>query len=204
MQTELSNQISPDNQQRKGRIIFVLMTIFFVVPIVVVTIMYKLNWMPTGQSYGELIMPPRLIEQPETLKDSDGKVASRFWSDRWNMVYVTDICEQTCKEKLHTMRQLHVSLYKDISRTQRVLITNTQDVSKIKADYPDLIILNQSAGDIKKLSQQFSLDNEVAAQTNRLYLVDPLGHIMMSYQATTPAADIRKDLIRLLKYSWAA
>lgn len=203
MQTKLSNQINPDNQQRKGRIIFVLMTIFFVVPIVVVVMMYKLNWMPTSQSYGELVAPPRLIEQVETLKDSDGKAISKFWSDKWNMVYVTDTCEQACKEKLHIMRQLHVSLYKDISRTQRVLITNTQDVSKIKADYPDLIIINQSADDIKKFSQQFNLDNEEAAQTNRLYLVDPLGHIMMSYQATTPAADIRKDLVRLLKYSWA-
>ncbi len=204
MQTELSNQINPDHQQRKGRIIFVLMAIFFVVPIVVVVMMYKLNWKPTGQSYGELVMPPRLIEQVETLKDSDGKKSSKFWADKWNMVYVADDCEQACKEKLHIMRQLHVSLYKDMPRAQRVLITRTQDVSKIKADYPDLVIINQSADDIKKLSQQFDLDGEIAAQSNRLYLVDPLGHIMMSYQAATPAADIRKDLVHLLKYSWAA
>lgn len=204
MQTELSKQNNPDHQQRKGRIIFVLMAIFFVVPIVVVIMMYKLDWRPTGQSYGELVMPPRPMEQVKTLKDSDGKVVSEFWADKWNIVYVTDACEQVCKEKLHIMRQLHVSLYKDISRAQRVLITNSQDVSKIKTDYPDLIIINQSADDIKKLSQQFNLDNEIAAQTNRLYLIDPLGHIMMSYQAATPAADIRRDLVRLLKYSWAA
>ncbi len=204
MQTELSNQVNPDNQQRKGRTIFALMAIFFVVPMVVVMVMYKLNWKPTGQSHGELVTPPRLIVQVETLKDSDGKAVPKFWSDKWNMVYVTDTCEQTCKEKLHIMRQLHVSLYKDISRAQRVLITNTQDVSKIKADYPDLVVINQSADDIKKVSQQFNLEGEIATQSNRLYLVDPLGHIMMSYQASTLAADIRKDLIRLLKYSWAA
>jgi len=203
MQTELSNQVKPENQQRKGRILFVLMAIFFVVPIVVVMVMFKLNWKPTGQSYGELVIPPRLIEQTEALKDSDGKVASKFWADKWSMVYVSDNCEQACKDKLHIMRQLHVSLYKDISRTQRVLITSTQDISKIKADYPDLLVINQSTEDIKKLSQQFNLANEVAAQTDRLYLVDPLGHIMMSYQTTMPAADIRKDLVRLLKYSWA-
>lgn len=204
MQTELSNQINPDNLQRKGRIIFVLMAIFFVVPIVVVVMMYKLNWKPTGQSYGELVMPPRLIERVETLKDSDGKEVSKFWADKWNMVYVADSCEQACREKLHIMRQLHVSLYKDMPRAQRVLITNTQDVSKIKADYPDLVIINQPADNITKLGQQFDLEGETATQSNRLYLVDPLGHIMMSYLATAPAADIRKDLIRLLKYSWAA
>ncbi len=204
MQTELSNQINPDSQQRKGRIIFVLMAIFFVVPIVVVAMMYKLNWKPAGQSYGELVMPPRLIEQVETLQDSDGKEVSKFWADKWNMVYVADACEQTCREKLHIMRQLHVSLYKDMPRAQRVLITHTQDVSKIKADYPDLVIINQPADNITKLGQQFDLKGETAVQSNRLYLVDPLGHIMMSYLAATPAADIRKDLVRLLKYSWAA
>lgn len=204
MQTELSNQVNPDNLQRKGRIIFVLMAIFFVVPIIVVVMMYKLNWKPTGQSYGELVMPPRLIEQVETLKDSDGKEVSKFWADKWNMIYVADACAQACREKLHIMRQLHVSLYKDMPRAQRVLITHTQDVSKIKADYPDLVIINQPADSITKLGQQFDLEGEVATQSNRLYLVDPLGHIMMSYQATAAAADIRKDLIRLLKYSWAA
>lgn len=204
MQTELSNKINPDSQQRKGRIIFVLMAIFFVVPIIVVVMMYKLNWKPTGQSYGELVMPPRLMEQVETLKDSDGKDVSKFWTDKWNMVYVADTCEQACREKLHIMRQLHVSLYKDMPRAQRVLITHTQDVSKIKADYPDLVIINQPADSITKLGQQFDLKGEAAAQSNRLYLVDPLGHIMMSYQATAPAADIRKDLVHLLKYSWAA
>ena len=203
MQTELNKQVSPDNHQRKGRLIFVLMAIFFVVPIFVVFMMYKFNWKPTGQSHGELVMPPRLIQQVETLKDSDGKVITKFWADKWNMVYVTDICEQTCQDKLHIMRQLHVSLYKDIPRAQRILITNTQDVSKIKADYPDLIIFNQPVDDIKKISQQFDIEGEIATQSNRLYLVDPLGHIMMSYPVNTPAADIRKDLVRLLQYSWA-
>jgi cytochrome oxidase Cu insertion factor (SCO1/SenC/PrrC family) len=203
MQTELIKQVSLDNQQRKGRLIFVLMAIFFVVPIIVVVMMYKFNWKPTGQSHGELVMPPRLIQQVETLKDSKGKVISKFWADKWNMVYVTDICEQICQDKLHIMRQLHVSLYKDIPRVQRILITSTQDVNKIKADYPDLIIFNQSVADIKKFSQQFDMDGDIATQSNRLYLVDPLGHIMMSYPVNTPAADIRKDLVRLLQYSWA-
>ncbi len=101
------------------------------------------------------------------------------------------------------MRQLHVSLYKDIERAQRVLITTTPDVSSIKADYPDLIIINQPILSVTKLSQQFDINHESATSTNRLYLVDPLGHLMMSYSQAVPLADVRKDVSRLLRYSWA-
>ena len=101
------------------------------------------------------------------------------------------------------MRQLHVSLYKDMPRAQRVLITSMQDVTVIKNDFPDLFIINQPVAEVVNLSKQFQLKDESVMASNRLYIVDPLGHLMMSYQSAVPLADVRKDLIRLLRYSWA-
>ncbi len=203
MQTEQTSAIYQENQ-RKGRTVFLMMLIFFVVPIIAVVLMFKYDFKPTGTSRGELMVPPRLLETTTTLKNSDGQDSSRFWSEKWTMVFVADVCEANCMAKLRDMRQIHVSMYKDIPRTQRVLVTTMQDVTAIKKDFPDLNIINQTAADISALSQQFSVANEVAMQSNRLYFVDPLGHIMMSYPANTAAADIRKDLARLLRYSWAA
>ncbi len=203
MQTEQTSTTYQDNQ-RKGRAVFLMMLTFFVVPIIAVVLMFKYDFKPTGASRGELMVPPRLIETTASLKNSDGKDSSHFWTEKCTMVYVSDACEASCMAKLKDMRQIHVSMYKDIPRTQRVLITHVQDVAAIKKDFPDLNIINQSNVDVDKLSQQFNIANEVAFQSNRLYFVDPLGHIMMSYPASTAAADIRKDLARLLRYSWAA
>jgi len=47
------------------------------------------------------------------------------------------------------------------------------------------------------------MNDEVVSSSNRLYLVDPLGHLMMSYQAHLPLAAVRKDVTRLLRFSWA-
>lgn len=202
----MSIQTTTENntaQQRQGRIVFLLMTFFFVVPIVVVIAMYKLNWKPTGQSYGELIMPPRLIHNTELLKTSDNKSVPDLWVDKWSMVYITSHCDQACMNRLHDMRQLHVSLYKDMMRAQRVLITVDEDVNSIKNQYPDMIIVNQPKDKIEQFSAQFNIGDEVVNKSNRIYFVDPLGHAMMSYSSTIPAASIRKDLVRLLKYSWA-
>jgi hypothetical protein len=197
-------KLSELEMQRKGRMVLLLMLIFFVVPIVVVIMMYKLNWMPSGASVGELVRPARLLNATGELKNDAGMLLpAQFWKEKWSVVYVAGDCQKACLDKLHDMRQLHVSLYKDIERAQRVLLTTTQDVSKIKQDYPDLIVVNQPAGSVSNYSQQFQINDENVMLSNRLYLVDPLGHLMMSYQASLPLAEVRKDVTRLLRYSWA-
>ncbi|MGB2833044.1 MAG: hypothetical protein WBC07_08810 [Methylotenera sp.] len=190
--------------QRNGRRVFLLMLVFFVVPIVVVIMMYKLNWKPHGESLGELVSPARLLDSSSELKNSEGlTLPATFWKEKWSVVYVTGDCQNACLDKLHEMRQLHVSLYKDITRTQRVLVTTMQDVASIKRDYPDMVVINQPVENVTKFSQQFQVKNEDVMTSNRLYLVDPLGHLMMSYPQTTPLADVRKDVSRLLRFSWA-
>jgi hypothetical protein len=199
-----NHSLSDQEMQRKGRKVLLLMLIFFVVPIIVVIMMYRLNWTPSGLSIGQLVTPARLLNSPDGIQDHASKILKpTFWKEKWSIVYVAAECEKTCQAKLRNMRQLHVSLYKDIDRAQRVLITTTQNVSTIKSDFPDLIIINQPVVNVTKFSLQFDIDHENALMGNRLYLVDPLGHLMMSYPPKVPLGDVRKDVSRLLRYSWA-
>ena len=200
---QIEEQFSPQ-QQRKGRVVLILMLIFFVVPLLVVFLMYKYNWMPSGASVGELVKPARLMADVSQLKNEAGaNLPNTFWKERWSIVYVSADCQKTCLDKLHDMRQLHVSLYKDMPRAQRVLITTMQDTAAIKRDYPDLIVINQPSNQISTLMAEFEVNDESVASSNRLYLVDPLGHLMMSYQPELPLAAVRKDVTRLLRFSWA-
>lgn len=180
------------------------MLIFFLTPIVAVVAMYKMDWRPKGESIGELISPPRLLAMHHALVDSDGSVApSDVWNDKWSMVYIAESCEAACKETLHTMRQLHVSLYKEIPRMQRMLITTSTNVSNLKQRYPELIVLNQPLPDIIALTEQFNIKNEQSTNADRIYLVDPRGHLILSYPPATEPSLIRKEITRLMKYSWA-
>lgn len=200
-----NNEQSIDlEMQRRGRKIFLLMLVFFVVPIIVVILMYHYNWKPQGASLGQLVQPPRLLSSPIELKNDLGEsLKPEFWKEKWSVVYVAENCEKVCLDKLHDMRQLHASLYKDIARSQRVLITSTQNVNEIKSKYPDLIVINQPVSNVAALTGEFQVNDADAKTSNRLYLVDPLGHLMMTYQPSVPLADVRKDITRLLRYSWA-
>lgn len=190
-------------QQRRGRLILLCMLIFFITPIIAVVAMYKLDWRPKGESIGELVTPAKALTMQQPLVSSDGNVASiNLLKDKWSMVYMTADCDAQCKDKLHQMRQLHVSLYKEIPRMQRLLFTTVSDVTEIKQNYPDLLILNQPKTDIISFSEQFNIHNETSMTAGRIYLIDPLGHFIMSYSASTSPALVRKDITRLMKYSW--
>lgn len=203
MQNEVENTEYLD-RQRRGRLMLLCMLIFFITPIIAVIAMYKLDWRPKGESIGELVAPAKLLSMNNALITSDGSVAQPdLWKEKWSMVYVASGCETACKDKLHIMRQLHVSLYKEIPRMQRVLITTSPEVAELKQHYPDMLILNQPAAEITTLSNQFNINDELSTNSDRIYLVDPLGHLMMSYKPTTAPALIRKDITRLMKYSWA-
>ena len=200
----VDDPLMPPTSKSRGRWMLLLLFAFFVLPLLLVVLMHRFDWHPQGSSHGELISPPRLLQTPAQLLDAHGTLAMpALWRDKWSMVYIADDCQQICNDRLHMMRQLHASLAKDISRVQRVLLTPSHDLASVQKQYPDLLILGQSAEALGELRQQFDLPDEPAGRADRIYLVDPLGNLMMSYPSTIPPGEIRKDLTRLLAYAWA-
>lgn len=199
-----TNDNKPQGKKSRGRWMLLLLLVFFAMPLLVVVAMHKYDWHPQGNSRGELISPARSLHVPAQLVDAHGAAAKQeLWHDKWSMVYISNDCLQACNDRLHMMRQLHASLAKDISRVQRVLLTSASNLDGIQKQYPDLVILNQPAAELASLRQQFDLPGVPAGNDDRIYLVDPLGNLMMSYPVNISATDIRKDLVRLLAYAWA-
>ena len=218
MQIQITSQdkaASPETRSR-GRWILLLLLVFFAVPLLLVVVMHQYDWHPQGSSHGELIAPARQVAMPAGLLSASGQpINPEMWRDKWSMVYIADECAAVCLQRIHSMRQLHVSFAKDIERMQRVLITNSRETAALQQQYPDLVIINQSDSAIADLVRQFSAasselssgntssDAQPLLPGNQLYLVDPLGNLMMRFPASVPDADVRKDISKLLRFSWA-
>jgi hypothetical protein len=194
-------------QQKKGRLFLLAMVVFFAAPLFLVMAMYRFDWHPKGQSFGELIepvLPIKLTEAFQDVKTTDKTVISKvLWHDKWSAIIIADQCELSCQTRLHDIRQIHASLEKSMNRLQRVLITNQQDLGDLQQKYPDLIILNQPSTELDALAQQFNINGVSAYASERVYMVDPLGNLMLSYTNKVKPVEMRKDWVRLLKYSWA-
>lgn len=190
-------------QQRKGRMIFLLLAVFFTVPLLVVVAMIKFDWRPGGKSYGQLIQPPVSIAHETQWATDGGQNVPQFWRDKWNIVYIARECDADCMQRLYDLRQIYVSLYKDMVRVQRVLITQQTNTQAIRARYPDLLIINRQAEQITTLGRQLTNQEQNTLDAHRVYFIDPLGNVMMQYGPELEAKWIRKDLVKLLKSSWA-
>ena len=119
------------------------------------------------------------------------------------MVFITRECDAACMQRLYDLRQIYVSLYKDMIRVQRVLITQQADTRDIRARYPDLLVINGQSAQISELGALLSGGGQNTLEAQRVYFIDPLGNVMMQYGPEMEAKWIRKDLIKLLKASWA-
>ena len=187
-----------------GRRTLFLMLLFFLLPLLVAVMVYLLDWKPDTASAGDLVRPPRLLTPVSELVEGQNRtMRSGFWRERWSLVYITQSCDTICQRALYNMRQLHVSLYKDAMRLQRVLITSQTDINALQTRYPDLYIIHGPAQRVTELAMLFSWQNDNPWQENSIYLVDPLGNFVMHFSEKLAFRDIRRDLVRLLRYAWS-
>jgi len=192
----------------KNKLIVIIMTLIFIAPLVVVMLMYRYDWHPASYSYGELIKPIIKINVPDHFENASNYSKEPkgigLMKDKWSLVYLTNECNSVCENRLYDLRQIHVSFDKDIPRVQRILITSDKNINKIHEKYPDLIILNKPLEDVTKLALQFDrLPAFKAINSENVYVVDPMSNLMMVYSNKIKPQEIRKDIVRLLKYSWA-
>lgn len=107
----------------------------------------------------------------------------RTW---WLLAVANDGCDAGCTEALGKLRSLQVLLTKDATRVRRALVLPGAEDAGLAAQYPRLVQLSKGAG---------------PAPASGLYIVDPTGVLVLRYPFADSAADMQKDLKRLLKYS---
>lgn len=193
------------NELKKGRRMLLFLVVLFALPVLVVVLMYRFDVRPSGSSHGQLITPPVELRLPSLHTAQGTAFQAAQWKTKWSIVFIDSSgCTQSCQEHVHLLRQVHVALNKEIDRVQRILILNqpasADTLTALTSQYPDLAVL--SGNDVAPLVRQFDLPGQPAATSERVYLVDPLGNLMMSYPKDYNPKGLLDDLTRLLKYSW--
>ncbi len=170
-----------------------LILALFLLPITTAGGLYWLQWRPAQTAnYGELLQPPQPLPAGSLL-DADGTDQGLALRGQWLLLLVGSTpCDAACRQQLQAMRQIQVALNKDMGRLRRLWVGPADAASRAELvhDYPDLILATPHGSALP------------AAATPRLYLIDPLGNLILRYPAPAEAQGVRRDLERLLKYSW--
>jgi hypothetical protein len=174
------------------RTLLILAALFFVPLAAAFILYYGVGWRPSGGSiHGELLQPMR--QMPEVFAPLLGK---------WTLVYVGDgQCDADCRRALVDARQTHLLLNKDMDRVNRLLLTtgNCCDLAYLDKEHPGLKV-NDISEPVEDLDHWLAL-LPPGDLRHWLFVVDPLGNIVMRYDVRNGPRGLLDDLKKLLKLS---
>jgi len=189
-----------DSRARGRRTLLIVAAVFFVPVAVAFTLYYGKLWHPANSSSkGELIDPARPLVVTG-LRHPDGTPAgAEVLSGKWTLIYIGDgRCDEACRNALVFGRQSRLALNNEMTRVQRVLLAtaNCCDNEYLAREQAGLIALDASSPEASALLAQFPPSREQS-----LFIVDPLGNLMMRHDASHTTKDLLSDLKKLLKLS---
>ena len=106
-------------------------------------------------------------------------------------------CEEACAKRLFAMRQARLLQGREMGRVERVWVI-TEDARpdpKLLQAYDGM----RSGRDTSGLARQLPAERP----GERIFLIDPLGNVMLRFPADPDALGMSRDLARLLKVSHA-
>lgn len=165
---------------------------------------YGASWRPAGHlNRGELIRPARPL--PDVRLPIMSSTAARspvenVFSKRWALVYIGDgTCGRSCQYALFVMRQTWLALNTNAPRVERVFLAtgNCCAASTLSREQAGLIVQNASVSSGGKLIAAFPRED----RDEMIFLVDPLGNLMMRYDLRHDPKGLLQDLRLLLQLS---
>lgn len=189
--------MSEQNPKRPRRELWLLLLVT-IAPVVASYLAYYV-WRPaTFKNYGELIAPTPLTGLAAAPEGSGPPFDAEGLKGRWVLVMVdTGSCAAPCREKLLQMRQLRLMQGKDQDRVARAWLVDDDALpaADVLKDYDGTVVVPARASPlIGKLPADSAL-------RDHLFLVDPLGNLMMRFPKDADPYRIKKDLTHLLKVS---
>jgi cytochrome oxidase Cu insertion factor (SCO1/SenC/PrrC family) len=210
------NARAPRPAGNPRRVLVALALLFFAPVAVAFILYYGIGWSPGGRvNQGELVEPPvplpdlalpRADEPPPAeaapAESPEVMAPPTLLKGKWTLLYLgAGACPAGCRTDLYNTRQVRAALGADRERVQRVFLAEGAcDIAWLHAQQPDLITLqaNAAAAPLTTLLEHAGRSPTAA---DRVYLIDPLGNLMMSYAVDARPKGMLEDLKKLLRLS---
>jgi hypothetical protein len=209
--TTLDGDRRPDVRElrsRNLRLVAALAFLFFMPLLASFWLYYGMGWRPSGRiNHGELIQPPRPLPRTELPRiavggDTVGElpgIEPAAFRGAWSLVYIGDgSCDASCRRSLYVMRQTRLALGTDQTRVARVFLVTANCCAKdyLTHQHAGMTVLDATGAAAGPLLSLFPGDRQ-----HTLFVVDPLGNLMMRYDVGRAPGGLLVDLKRLLELS---
>ncbi len=200
---------SPDAAGKRAWLTPVLLILVFAGPMLAAWVAVKYEiFRPAGSlAHGNLLNPARPINKAG-LRQLDGtSLEPDHLRGRWVLLYIGDSsCDEVCQRNLYNTRQTRLAVGEDTHRISRLMVLTdgnaTATLQEVLTDHQDLTVATAEPAALARFLAQFHVTPEDnPAREQRLYILDPLGNLVLFYAPEADPMGMVKDLERLLKGS---
>lgn len=188
-------------RSRNLRTLAVLAGLFLLPLLVSFWAYYATDWRPAAHvNHGELVSPARPLPRVDLPRIEGNLPVADLFKRKWTLVYLGGgNCDAACRNALYFMRQTRLGLNNEMTRVERVFLVtgNCCDREFLGTEHAGLNVFDASGQAASVLLARFpSTDRE-----NSLFIVDPLGNLMMRYDDRLNPKGLLEDLKKLLRLS---
>lgn len=196
--------MSEQNHKRKLLVIIA----WFFIPLAIAITWYKLlpeDYRPASMTNNGELLNPVFSLGAFDYQTVDGKrYSGKDVESIWTLVhFVVGDCDEACSESLYNTRQMRISFGKDIDRIARLAVVEgaLDSVSNMKmwASHPDLTVVKANGNGIGTQIKQHRSGFD--RKSNAVFLLDPLGNVVMRFPASLETKLMKQDIRKLLKLS---
>lgn len=166
-------------------------------PIVASYALFFWDVRPDTDNYGELLEVKTLTGT--ALNQADQTIFRiRQLRGKWALISVdSGKCDEQCRQKLYYMRQVRLIQNAERERIERVWLIDDGELPapEIVKEFEGMWFINAKDSDLLP-----AIPGK-ASQRDHIYLVDPIGNLMMRFPKDPDPKKMSKDIKRLLKVS---
>ena len=190
----MSNVSIPKRNNHKLLIIIVMLC----APVAISYFLFFSGIRPASVNYGALMEVTPL--QGSGLNQADETIFRiRQLRGKWVLLSVgSSTCDEKCNKSLYYMRQVRTMQNAEKSRIERVWLIDDGEPPQnlqLAEDYKGMFFIN--AKDSKLLEELPAVESV----RDHIYMIDPLGNLMMRFPKDPDPIQMAKDIKRLLKIS---
>jgi hypothetical protein len=190
-------------QQRRSRVKLWLVVAICAAPVIASYVAYYFVRPSARSNYGTLIDPQRPMPALD-LKTLDGRpFDSKALLGKWTMLMVAGgACPADCVDRLYHMRQVRLTTGRERDRVERVwLIPDQAPLSTmLMREYDGTGMLRANAAELARWLPQDPAEAPDAWE-DHIYIIDPLGNLMMRFPLAADPNKTKVDLKKLLSAS---
>lgn len=200
MTTSVSSVSPPGGHRVRGRLKLALILLACAAPVLASYFTYYVLRPEGRTNYGELIEPQRPVgDVPVVTLEGEARTFSSL-KGKWLMVTAASAdCSGDCPDRLLQMRQVRLMTGRERDRIERVWLVTDPAVPR-----PATLEPHEGLHVLRVDAQTFARHFPAAPggdPTRHIFIIDPLGNLMMRFPGAAEPARMKKDLSKLLRAS---